>query len=819
MLKQLIATLLVIALLAPGCGKKKATDSAAGSGAASATAGIPGGLASGADSPIAPGPAASASAALATSMQQSNAEAIRALSTTPAAVKAAQLEKILDATIALENSEARDHSWDAATVIAKVGTDRAKLFAWVHDHTALVPYAGMLRGPVGVMMDRVGNSLDRALLLADLLTRAGGEVRLAHATLEPAAAETLATAWRKVARPTFPTTPDDAAAAANLLAAMGGDRAALEKRVAAQTVARANVEARAREQIAAQTSALAKMIEGTPAVAPADAAVFADHWWVQVKDGDAWSDLDPTQPGPGQTLATSTETAARDDVPDNLRHMLAIRVIGEVWHGDVREETTLVEHAFTPADFFGQRLTVTAILVDLPDAEKLDKEKDRPAAARAAVAVQTEWIPMIVMGTTPVVRFSVTDTGELYDLMDPNANSNRLGRAVQNATKNGVGGATQLLEGMGDGSDSAPAPKPVAGPHAGFTAEWIEFEVRTPNVAPRVVRRTVFDMLGAPADRSTAKPIELGDAAKLDRGLALMGQTEVLAQYARIPRGFNSNRLAKFLAIAKPTLVALAQSGGKTPPDELTTPAKTALPPPDELDDLGQVRFAWTTDKVFVDQIDVLTARRRLTSIDGKLRTIQAFDIVTNGVGSWGSPGEARDARLSQGIADTVSESVLRPCSANAGSCFRGPNTSDAFVGAKNWALITDPASAAIAALPAPARVVANGDLEQGYTIVAPPGSRPATWWRVRPETGETLGQAAVGGTAMTETIAVLQVSTILAASGFCYLEASGWRLLACWGAVALGGPSALAASTTLVGAVLGFAVVLLGGAADFPSP
>jgi hypothetical protein len=675
-----------------------------------------------------------------------------------------------------------------------------------------------LRGAVGVMMDRVGNSLDRSLLLADLLARAGGDVRLAHATLEPALADQLAAAWQKAPRPAFPTTAEDATATANLLAAIGGDRAALDRRLAAQTTARTEIATVARAQIEAQAATLAKTLDATPAAASTDAAVLADHWWVQIKDGDAWSDLDPTQDGPGKTLTQATETIARDAVPEALRHTLALRVIGEVWHGDVREETTLVEHAFVPADFFGQRVVITAMALDMPDAEKLDGEKDRPTAVRDALVAQTEWVPMIYVGAAPVVHFSVTDGGELFDLTDPNQNTNRLARTVQKATRNGVGGATDMLDGLPDGSDQAPPPKPAAGPHSGFTAEWVEVEVRTPNTAPRIVRRPIFDALGAPADRSAAKPVNLAAAQKLDRGLALLGQVEVLAQFARIPNGFNANRIAKYLTVAKPSMIAVVNSGGKNPPDAVTAGLATALPPPSELDDLAHMRFAWSpVDKVFVDQLDVLTARRRLASVSGTLRTRFAFDIITNGVGSWGAPADARKARLAQGIADTVAESVLKPCIATP--CVRGPNTSDAFVGAKDWALVTDPSSPAVTALPAAARAIATTDLAAGYALVAASSGRLATWWRVRLDTGETLGQAALGGTAMTEYLTLINAlkgAAIGFGFLFCYMGARGWHAVGCAVGVAIGGAGSFVANQTL-SAALGLASILVGGLSTIP--
>src|SRR5690348_5498354 len=77
----------------------------------------------------------------------------------------------------------RSDTFDLDAIVKLTDGDPARIFAWVRDKTFWVPYRGELRGAAGVLMDRLGNSLDRALLLAELLRRAGQDVRLAHAQL------------------------------------------------------------------------------------------------------------------------------------------------------------------------------------------------------------------------------------------------------------------------------------------------------------------------------------------------------------------------------------------------------------------------------------------------------------------------------------------------------------------------------------------------------------------------------------------------------------------------------------------------------------
>ena len=80
-------------------------------------------------------------------------------------------------------------SFDPVAVVEKVGSRTDALFVWVRDNTRWVPYRGALRGPVGVLMDRSGNSLDRALLLGELLQLGGHTARLARAQVPAATAE------------------------------------------------------------------------------------------------------------------------------------------------------------------------------------------------------------------------------------------------------------------------------------------------------------------------------------------------------------------------------------------------------------------------------------------------------------------------------------------------------------------------------------------------------------------------------------------------------------------------------------------------------
>lgn len=90
--------------------------------------------------------------------------------------------------------------FDTSALLASLADHSiTSLFGYVRDFTQLAPYRGLLRGSKGVLLDSLGNSLDRALLLAELLRETGRDVRLVRAELSEGTATALfkeaAEAW------------------------------------------------------------------------------------------------------------------------------------------------------------------------------------------------------------------------------------------------------------------------------------------------------------------------------------------------------------------------------------------------------------------------------------------------------------------------------------------------------------------------------------------------------------------------------------------------------------------------------------------------
>jgi hypothetical protein len=681
--------------------------------------------------------------------------------------QAARVRALLDEVDRSAKNVPRD-TFDTAAVVATVGRDRTALFAWVRDHTVLVPYSGSLRGPTGVLMDRLGNSLDRALLLAALLDRAGFEVRLATGSLDEQGRSRVLGAMASRPRPTLPPMPEDGDALRRLAQGLGVSSEQLGAQLKKVDDSRRALMDEAQARIASQAAALQSAVGAAPASAPP--AVMDDHWWVQVEQDGAWIDLDPTLPDakPGDTVAAAQTTLAPADLGDERRHVLKIRVMAEVWRNGVRSEEALLEHAFSPSQFHGQRIALLNVPIDWPaDAELLNAE--RPAeAVRKALVEQVEWVPVLKIGRGMVVKMSIDDHGELHDNTSPDANATRLGRNVARVTQQALQGATDLFSQLPGGAGDAIEPKPERTETVAFTSEWIEFELQAPGRDPSRARRVVFDLLSE-KQRAGGGVARLGERERLARALALTAETELLPLFAEFSRPYIANLIATRLSAARGPLLTLAGSVGKPIPPQLKEQLGSLEPVPGLLYAVADARFSWNPNQgaTYLDRLNLLAYHSEMRVSDaGAFLSRQTIDFVANAVAVWPAPGrDASRMQLAQGVADTVVEgSLMASCPAGRTDCVRGDNTSEAFAAtnASTWKMLPASTSGTVPGIPEHAQPFVQADLRAGYAVMLPAtpiaiAGRPViTWWRVNPRTGETLGMSIDGGSVSAETVITL---------------------------------------------------------------
>jgi hypothetical protein len=654
-----------------------------------------------------------------------------------------------------DRSLARD-SFDVAAVAKSIGPDSRRILEWVRDNTYLVPYRGVLRGPTGVLMDRLGNSLDRALLLAGLLSASGATVRLANATLSPEQAAAMMRRARPMPRHRFDAAgPGSGAPAKDAIVsyAEANRVSPVRLRSAVEGVAMESetlirrLGQRVQSQLSGIEGMFDKSMTSATARSGADLESVRQHWWVQSQEGAEWIDLDPTFPDaePGKQAAVATETMALTNVPSDLYHELRIRIVVERWSAGGFTESGVLDHALRPFELFGQRIVLRHRLLEWPNNLKLTGGLSETELHKALLT-QKEWLPVLSIGAQDIAQFSFGKSGQVNE------------RPGTQHERPAGGAGAGMLDAFGGGSD------PSTASNERLTAEWVEYEIRTPGKAPEKIRRSVFDLVG-PAARSGNRilPLDNTETADLQRAMALMGQTDILPLVCRISNEFAEHVMNTNLASQRETVEAILHASEQGNSARLVELSGKLDPVPGQLYGLALVRYAVSqfADDTYLDRLNLVNYHRRIrpNGTEGLIQS-NSLDIVANEVAVRPNVEPFR-VRMAQGIADTTAENLLvGGCSA----CSPPANVSEIWVASQRQSTQWQPVrsleqlAGQSLTLTEDVRRRIEQDLNAGYTVLVPTrrisiGGRDLLgWWRVNPTSGTALGIMESGeGQAMVE--------------------------------------------------------------------
>jgi hypothetical protein len=640
-------------------------------------------------------------------------------------------------------------TFDPEAIVQKAGRDPVRLFEWVRDETNLVPYQGSLRGPVGVLMDRRGNSLDRALLAHELLRLAGNEVRLASGQLSPEKAQEV---YRKSG------SEKQAAFNQDQELSLQDQKKFLEFMVQKYQLQEDNLpgllaqsqEERQQlgrelsERAKEQTSDLLQIVKDQPKAPPEKQAgraieALVNHWWVQWEKDGEWVDLDPTFPNlrPGDRLVEAEDTCAPEDIEEGLFHAVVIRAIAEQWKEGQFEESTILEHRLVPSALIGKPIVLRQLPLDWPSDEKLFGARNPMEALKTAVLGQKQWKFALEIDGQAVAESYLDAQGEVTE--EPTAKGSK---------KDEEGGpAGGLLGGLagGEGKKSAPANA------AYLTAEWLEYEVHSPGQPVRSFRREVFDLLG-PSARGKGAPAKLNltKEQQARRNFKILGQTEFLPLFCRLSPAFIETLAAENMLLDREFYLNLEEEYRSLKPQDLLTQISELRFLRGELYGLALKRFEFSAQAAdtYLESPNLFAFHSSFELDEkGELLGSQCLDIVSNDVAV--SPAAKEDpfrVQLGQGVLDTVLEAQ------EMSDQGRVNNTALIFAESKaqkiNWLLIKnseDPNWGRVQ-MPPDMRIRIEKDLAAGYWDIAPVqqiefGGKPqSAWWRLNPETGNILG-------------------------------------------------------------------------------
>ncbi len=662
--------------------------------------------------------------------------------------------------------------FDPQFVVNTVGVEPEALFEWVRRETRWVPYRGLLRGAAGVLSDRVGSSLDRAVLLATLLTRAGEEVRLARAELPMerarAVVEGLVLEGRGASAVAAVTPPASGSVDARAVALQYSlDPAAIGTVLDAAARDSENTTIATSTSVEDQAARLSAVLGAAP---PDDsnlvgaAESLADHWWVQLRSGGKWSDLDLLAPDgkTGSALAPAIASVALDAIPAGLVHTVTLRIVAEQWRDGHVTEHVVSERSLAAHEALGQRILLRHLPTIWPQDWPAVTPDDVQVRLKAAVLTQREWIPVLMIGDTPFASQSIRDSGVVNDKPTPRNPFAALGIPAA-----GIAGKAADAFAAPPPGEPAAAPKPASpdarapNPEGELTAEWIDVVIRAPGIPDRTVRRELFDVLG-PARRGAggAIPFEMSEAKALARSTAQLAETELLVTPCALAREYVAHLGAEALLANKELLSDLARDPfAKNAPNYTETFTKMK-PLPGPLLGFARLRFEASpvADRVFVDRPNVFAQHAELVAdARGDFHPRVSIDVIANDVGV--DPGErdARGVRLSQGVADTNAESAALVGDGAA----RGPAQAfgaAATSGSAGWIALRPGDERKLASLGFSADLATRlgAELAVGQVVVVPAPLAPTTdvagWWRIDPHTGTTVGIGPNGwGQAMVE--------------------------------------------------------------------
>jgi hypothetical protein len=634
--------------------------------------------------------------------------------------------------------------WDPQYVVDRLGRDPTRIIAWVRNHTYWIPYRGELRGPVGVLMDRRGNSLDRAVLLATLLEKAGQTVRLAHGRLTREQAAALLPALAVNGVPSLPADPDSQAWRLPVLAAAtryGLDAAAIERGMRARQVALVRIAHELDARVSAQTARLLSTVPHASTVSnwaeryAGALTALQDHWWVQwhpVTEA-GWVDVDVTRAARDATTlrVAANETMTLEELPTRSQSQeIVLRVIARQTTRQGQREYTALRYVLRPADLIGTPISLQfipeSVLTASPSPSQSSTDWRRIALA------ERHWAAALRIGSQYVAAAALSDTGDDPDVPQRGGPMGSIAAAFSDSLDAGAQAAVGPARGQ-------------------LSAVRLEYELRLPGSPPRVIRRSVFELPDARAHATRSGDLpSLAEDTRLRRSLALTGEIEILPLSCELAPQYILHLVAISLRSDR-QLLRLAASGTLTRGGaELRHALEARIEPPDELYELSLARFAWNAHaaRIFIDRPNLLTLHHVLLPTRGHIDVRGTIDIVANGVGVSPLVEDGFAAQVMQGVLDTNAESLV------LGRNLLHANVGDGYAKDASWITLQSPrdvSAAAGLALPPAMQTLVLDQLARGYTIVAPQSARDGGhgvspgWWRIDRSTGETLGIGANG--------------------------------------------------------------------------
>ncbi|PMR79657.1 hypothetical protein C1H70_11145 [Halomonas urumqiensis] len=654
----------------------------------------------------------------------------------------------------------RHDAFDVPALLDEVDNDPEALARWVREHTTHVPYQGLVRGDFGVLQDRLGNHLDRAMMLARLIDETGRAVRLeVSSTRAPAPSPT---SLDDRPRPPPVALSDDTR---ELLVRMGSPSDPPQPDVAMRPEWN-----RFDQDLQIRAASLMERLaesSGFPAwheQAGQQGAASEPNvrvWWqddqgnwssIDLSDGDL-SAADPAPPDESQSLSAFSSRHA---------HHYDIAIVAERWQEGRFDRVTLLEH-----DVQAHRLAMQPIRVGIVP-EQLDIDEFYAGDSEQALAEDllgnTGWVPYIRYGEERLLGDLIDDQGRVRDLAQP-------------AQARQMEEASSLLGGISVGGRAEQDESRDA-----FIGLSLEVTHRHGDEVVKRLSRPWFSLAA-----EDMPPYELEREQRLQRGVALLRDTNMVLQTAEPSEALLYRmELGSFLrnayALQGMTMgledddIELLQGAI----DELVDLPKTAM-------QFARHRFTASLHpgRLYIGEPNILIEHVGLKQLPEGFRDYRAIDLAH--VPLHAIPDDdpraddAQQWRFAQGVLETLLEAELlaqRNPPVDRVKALDGENAAlrleTAMAKGQEGLWLTQAQARGLddLTLSRPARQAMQAQLARGQHLYFPlissleewPEDKPFphAWWSVDPLSGQALGYGGMGWGSFTDYSLMLQTRLYL---------------------------------------------------------
>ena len=639
----------------------------------------------------------------------------------------ARMDKLF-ALLAQARAQLKRSTFDPEALLDELDYEAQGAIDYVKNRIRFEQYIGLMRGPVGTLMNRGGNALDQSVLLAKLLNDAGFETRIAVGSLSDEQVKLIFQSALSAPPPEFqPAVSDDfIATMRELNSMMDAPNEQLQQAIEAL---RAPPEMKSSDDMLAVTATTdfieSRMNEAIPGFSkptpqPGIEKEAQQYYWVQYREvpSQPWEDIHTVLPG---SIRFSTPVAAQTyiagAVPKELQHRISFSAKIEQRIGGKRVVHQLMSPWQRPA---ANMVGIPISYSNHPDSlsSSVDYLDVRGALGKAQL-----FFPAFNASLAPGGQ-AFNDKGQLIDPMA--AGSQAAG------VFNTVGGAFGDVSAALGGDEQAMQ----------LTRHWLEFAFLSPDGSEHLVKRTLYDI------QIDGELDTVSLATKLAAEHTFMISTgEMAGDYAldQILRRIESSQLVlqavqeRSFFLQKPiqlTVKQLEQVESQWWGHYLLYPTFATQ---HKLGTASQLFSSAPQLVMYSEDPPIGEGQRRVIDIvRDERRAIQFKDGVL-----YNAP---RDTILA-GVWDTAMEGLVL---SEAGRS--SLNTFVALEGVgEDGARVFFPKDASeIAGLGLEKQAQENiqADLARGYAIIVPDISPEMikAWWRVDPVTGNTLGMLYTGG-------------------------------------------------------------------------